>query len=116
MENEPNGGEQLGEPAVDTRDEVAAQTSAADIAPPAAIAPVMMTDAYVEIGGANLSCLGLSVSIEPENKPIEQVTFCGVTDWPGPVKWHLKAKLAQDFSTGSTDATLSAALAAYNAA
>jgi hypothetical protein len=85
----------------------------ADPAPPQA-SSVMMTDAYVELGGANLSCLGLSISIEPENKPIEQVTFCGVHDYPGPVKWHLKAKLAQSFDPGATDATLTAALDDYD--
>jgi hypothetical protein len=87
---------------------------ATDPAPPDAV-PVMMTDAYVEIGGANLSCLGLEVSIEPENKPIEQTTFCGVQDYPGPIKWHFKAKLAQSFSVGATDETLTAALDAYAA-
>jgi|SRR5215471_5375203 len=87
-----------------------------DVAAPTTIAPVMMTDAYIEIGAANLSCLGLSISLEPENKPIEQTTFCGVVDYPGPVKWHFKAKLAQDFSTGSTNDTLTAALDAYAAA
>jgi len=96
--------------------EVTPLASPADIAPPAAIAPVMMTDAYVEIGAANLSCLGLSVSIEPELKPIDQTTFCGIVEYPGPVKWHFKAKLAQDFSAGSTDATLSSVLAAYKSA
>jgi hypothetical protein len=78
--------------------------------------PVIMTDAYVEIGGANLSCLGLEVSIEPENKPVEQTTFCGVKDYPGPVKWHFKAKLAQSFSVGATDEVLSQALADYASA
>src|SRR5215831_17029978 len=98
-------------------DPTAAPTVAApDVAAPVAIAPVMMTDAYVEIGAANLSCLGLSVSIEPELKPIEQVTFCGVVDYPGPVKWHFKVKLAQDFSAGSTDATLQGVLDAYKTA
>jgi hypothetical protein len=77
--------------------------------------PVMMTDAYVEIGAANLSCLGMEVSIEPENKPIELTTFCGVKDYPGPVKWHFKAKLAQSFDTGATHETLKAALSAYAA-
>src|SRR5215471_7600978 len=62
--------------------------------------PVIMLDAYVEIGAANLSCLGMEVSVEPENKPIELTTFCGVKDYPGPVKWHFKAKLAQSFDTG----------------
>jgi len=77
--------------------------------------PVMMTDAYVEIGGGNLSCLGMNVSIEPENKPIELVTFCGIKDYPGPVKWHIKAKLAQAFDPGATFPILKAALDAYNA-
>jgi len=87
----------------------------ADLPVPTAT-PVMMTDAYVEIGGGNLSCLGMNVSIEPENKPIELTTFCGVKDYPGPVKWHLKAKLAQAFDTGATFPTLKAALDAYNSA
>ena len=88
--------------------------------PESTATPVMMTDAYIEIGGAtaaaNLSCLGMSVSIEPENKPIELTTFCGVKDYPGPVKWHFKAKLAQSFDAGATDATLQAALDAFNTA
>jgi hypothetical protein len=75
--------------------------------------PVMMTDAYVEIGGANLHCLAEEVSIEPENKPIEVTTFCGVQDYPGPVKWHFKVKLLQAFDPGATDATLTAALNSY---
>ena len=83
-----------------------------DPTPPVAT-PVMMTDAYVEIGAANLSCLGEEISIEPENKPIEVTTFCGVQDYPGPVKWHFKAKLLQSFDVGATDETLYTALTAY---
>lgn len=104
------------DPTPATTDVVDPQVSPADVQPPATIAPVMMTDAYIELGTANLSCLGIEISIEPELKPIEQTTFCGVVDYPGPVKWHFKAKLAQDFSAGSTDATLSAAVAAYQTA
>ena len=87
----------------------------ADPLPPVAT-PVIMTDAYVEIDGANLSCLGMEVSIEPENKPTELTTFCGVKDYPGPTKWHFKAKLAQSFDVGATDETLTGALDAYAAA
>ena len=76
----------------------------------------MMTDTYVEIGGANLKCLCESVSLEPENKPIEVTTFCGVQDFPGPTKWHFKAKFVQAFDVGATDDTLSTALAAYASA
>src|SRR5215813_10833834 len=84
----------------------------ADPVAPTATA-VMMTDTYVEIGGANLKCLAESVTLEPENKPIEVTTFCGVQDYPGPVKYHFKAKFVQSFDTGATDATLSTALANY---
>jgi hypothetical protein len=97
----------------DTKDNP--EALATDPVPPQAT-PVIMTDAYVQIGTANLSCLGLEVHIEPENKPVELVTFCGVTDYPGPTKWHFKAKLAQSFDTGATDATLYGALQAYQTA
>jgi hypothetical protein len=78
--------------------------------------PVMMTDTYVEVNGVNLQCLALSVTLEPENKPIEQTTFCGVKDYPGPVKWHFKANFAQSFGDGGTFTALSDALDAYNTA
>ena len=84
----------------------------ADPAAPTAT-PVMMTDTYVEIGGANLKCLAEEVSITAENSPITVTTFCGVQDYPGPVKWHFVAKLVQAFDPGATDATLNAALVAY---
>lgn len=75
--------------------------------------PLMMTDTYVEINGANLKCLSLSVSLEVDNNPITQTTFCGVQEYPGPAKYHFVAKLAQSFDPGGTDATLSAAVSAY---
>jgi hypothetical protein len=87
----------------------------ADPAPVEASA-VMMTDTYVQVGEANLKCLCESVSIEPENKPIEVTTFCGVQDYPGPVKWHFKAKFVQSFDVGATDDTLQGALDSYNSA
>jgi len=84
----------------------------ADPVPPTAT-PVMMTDTYVEANGSNLKCLCEEVSLEAENKPIEVITFCGVQDYPGPVKWHFKAKFVQAFDAGATDATLSTALTNY---
>lgn len=95
----------------DTLDAPEVNPLADPVAPTAT--PVMMTDTYVEVGGANLKCLAEEVSIEPENKPIEVTTFCGVQDYPGPVKWHFKAKFVQAFDPGATDATLNAALNAY---
>ena len=77
---------------------------------------VMMTDTYVEVNDINLKCLAESVTLEPENKPIEVTTFCGVQDFPGPVKWHFKAKFVQSFGDGGTDAALNTALEAYQSA
>jgi|SRR5215475_183136 len=82
---------------------------------PVEATPVMMTDTYVQIGAANLKCLATSVAIEPENKPIEVTTFCGVQDYPGPVKWHFKCNLLQSFDAGATNETLQDALDAFNA-
>jgi hypothetical protein len=39
-----------------------------------------------------------------------------VQDYPGPVKWHFKAKFVQAFDAGATDATLQAALSSYQSA
>lgn len=77
---------------------------------------VMMTDTYVEVGAVNLKCLCESVTLEPENKPIETTTFCGIEEFPGPVKWHFKAKFVQSFGDGGTDDALNGALEAYQTA
>jgi hypothetical protein len=74
---------------------------------------VMMTDTYVEIGGVNLRCLCESVALVPDLNPITVTTFCGVQDYPGPVKWHLTATFVQSFGDGGTDAALSEALDNY---
>jgi len=75
--------------------------------------PLMMTDTYVEVNGVNLKCLSLSVSLEADNNPITQTSFCGVQEYPGSTKYHFVAKFAQSFDPGGTDEVLSAALAAY---
>jgi hypothetical protein len=82
---------------------------------PANARPVMMTDTYVEVNGVNLKCLSLSVSLEVDNNPITQTTFCGVQEYAGPAKYHFVAKFAQSFDPGGTNEVLQAALANYNA-
>jgi len=83
---------------------------------PANAQPLMMTDTYVEINGVNLKCLSLEVDLQVDNNPITLTTFCGVQEYPGPAKYHFVAKFAQSFDPGGTDATLSAAVAAYASA
>ena len=75
--------------------------------------PIIMEDAYVEVGGVNLSCLCEEVSLTAENKTVEITTFCGVKDYPGPTKWHFVAKFLQSFDTASTNEVLSAAVQAW---
>jgi hypothetical protein len=83
---------------------------------PAPVAsPLILNDAYFELVGANLRCLVTHLEIAPENKPVTVTSFCGETDYPGVVKWHLRLTLSQSFDTGATYDTLEAALDAYKA-
>lgn len=75
--------------------------------------PLILTDGYVEVNGVNLRCLGLHFEVNPEDKPVDVTTFCGIQEFPGPIKWHFIAKFAQSFDTGATDATLRAAVNNY---
>jgi hypothetical protein len=75
-----------------------------------------LNNGYFELTGANLSCSVKHLEAAfPEVKQVTVTTFCSETDYPGAVKWHLKATLYADFSTGSTWSTLSAAYASYQA-
>jgi hypothetical protein len=87
---------------------------AADPLPPTAT-PLIMTDGYVEINGVNLRCLNTHIELNPELKPVDVITQCGVTSYPGPIKWHFIGKFAQSFDPGATDAVLYAAVKAYQA-
>jgi hypothetical protein len=93
-------------------DTPAAQPLAAD-PPDFSGQSVMMTSTYIELGGVNLRCLGLSMSLEADGKPIEQTSFCAVQEYPGPVKFHMVAKFAQSFDPGGTFQVLEAGLTAY---
>jgi hypothetical protein len=77
--------------------------------------PVMMTDAYVELGGVNLKCLTLEISLAADPNPIELTTMCGRREFPGAEKYHFVAKFAQSFDPGGTHEVLSKALADYRA-
>jgi hypothetical protein len=87
-------------------------TAAGDPTPPTSN-PLILNDGYFELTGVNLRCLVKHLEITPEVKQITVTTFCAETDYPGTIKWKLKATLYQDFSPGSTFATLNAAYNAY---
>jgi hypothetical protein len=75
--------------------------------------PVILTNASVKIGGTELACTASHVELSPDTSITTLDTFCGSKDYPGTVKWSLIATLYQSFDTGSTEDTLSAAVAAY---
>jgi hypothetical protein len=87
-------------------------TAAGDPTPPAST-PLILNDGYFELTGVNLRCLVKHLEVAPEVKKVTVTTFCAETDYPGVVKWHLRATLYQDFSAGSTFATLNSAYNAY---
>jgi hypothetical protein len=89
-------------------------TAAGDPTPPAAT-PLILNDAYFEIGGVNLRCLVQHLEVSPENKLVTVTSFCAETDYPGVTKWHLRVTFYQSFDVGAVFATLNAALTAYNA-
>lgn len=87
-----------------------------DAAPPAATVPLILNNAYFELGGVNLRCTVKHLEAAfAENKPVTVTTFCNETDYPGVTKYHLRVTFFQDFSSGSVFATLNAAVQAYQA-
>ena len=90
-------------------------TAAGDPTPPT-VNPLILNNGYFQLGSANLSCSVKHLEAAfPEVKQVTVTTFCAEVDYPGVVKWHLRATLYQDFSPNSVYATLAAALAAYQA-
>jgi len=86
-----------------------------DPVPPVAN-PLILNDAYFEMSGVNLRCLVKHLEAAfAENKPVTVTSFCGEVDYPGVTKYHLRVTFYQSFDTGAVYATLSAALAAYQA-
>jgi hypothetical protein len=90
-------------------------TATGDPTPPATN-PLILNDAYFELTGVNLRCSVKHLEAGfPEVKQVTITTFCSETDYPGAVKWHLRATFSQDFTPGSVFATLQAAYTAYQA-
>ena len=86
-----------------------------DPAPPP-VAPLILNNAYFELGGVNLRCTVKHLeACFAENKLVTVTSFCSETDYPGVTKYHLRATFNQDFSAGSVFATLNAAVLAYQA-
>jgi hypothetical protein len=82
--------------------------AAGDPTPPPA-QPLILNDAYFELGGTNLRCLVKHLEVAPENKVVTITSFCAETDYPGATKWHLRVTFHQSFDTDATFDALDAA-------
>jgi hypothetical protein len=84
--------------------------------PPPATNPLILNNAYFELGGVNLRCTVKHLEAAfAENKVVTVTTFCSETDYPGMTKYHLRVTFHQDFTAGSVFATLNAAVQNYQA-
>jgi hypothetical protein len=78
--------------------------------------PLILNNAYFELGGVNLRCTVKHLeACFPENKVVTVTTFCNETDYPGVTKWHLRCTFHQDFTAGSVFQTLNTAVSNYQA-
>jgi hypothetical protein len=82
---------------------------------PVAAQPLILNDAYFELTGVNLRCLVQHLEVSPEVKAVTVTSFCAETDYPGAIKWHLRATFYQSFDVGAVYDTLNAAYLAYQA-
>lgn len=68
--------------------------------------PIILTNPVLTIDGVELQCLMSHVEITPDVTTIEIKTSCGVKDYPGTIKWTLKASLYHNYDPLGTNETL----------
>src|SRR5580765_5288374 len=78
---------------------------------PAEASPVILTNPELTIDGVSLKCLLSHVEMNPDVTLIEVKTSCGVKEYPGTLKWTLKASLYHSFDPAGTNEVLTAAVA-----
>jgi len=59
---------------------------------------------------ASLKCLMSHIEMTPDVTVVEVKTSCGVKEYPGTIKWTLKASLYHSFDPEGTNAVLTAAV------
>lgn len=74
--------------------------------------PLILVDPELIIDGSSLKCVMSHVEITPDVSTIEIKTSCGVRDYPGTIKWTLKASLYHTFDPEGTNEVLTAAVEA----
>jgi hypothetical protein len=72
--------------------------------------PVILDNAGLKISDTELACLLSHIEISPDVSTTEIKTMCGTLDYPGTVKWLLKATLYMSYDTDGTYDVLQAAV------
>ena len=73
-------------------------------------APVILYNPDLTIDGVSLKCLMSHIELVPDVTTIEVKTSCGIKEYPGSVKWTLKASLYHSFDPEGTNEVLTAAV------
>jgi hypothetical protein len=73
-------------------------------------APLILTSPELTIDAQSLKCLMSHIEITPDVTVVEVKTSCGVKEYPGTVKWTLKASLYHSYDPVGTNKILTDAV------
>lgn len=73
--------------------------------------PVILYNPDLSISGKTLRCELSHIEMTPDVSTVEVKTACGIREYPGTVKWTLKASLYHSFDVAGTNEILTAAVA-----
>jgi hypothetical protein len=74
--------------------------------------PLILIDPELIIDGSSLKCVMSHIEMTPDVSTIEIKTSCGVREYPGTIKWTLKASLYHTYDPEGTNEVLTAAVEA----
>jgi hypothetical protein len=63
---------------------------------------LMLDDCEIELNGTDLKCLTNHLELSPDVTVETATTFCGQEDYPGAVKWVLRATFYQSYEADGT--------------
>lgn len=72
--------------------------------------PVILYNPVLTIDGADLKCVLSHIDLTPDVTTVEVKTSCGIREYPGSVKWTLKASLYHSYDPEGTNEVLTAAV------
>ena len=72
--------------------------------------PVILYSPELTINDVSLKCLMSHIEMTPDVSTIEIKTSCGTKEYPGTIKWTLKASLYHSYDVAGTNEALTAAV------